>query len=129
MGYDEHEMMIEYSEMTGFDFNSEAYREVKEVENAIQGVFAIFSKIWLAKTIQKGFFIMSSNNKRRYMDGCFCGDWVDVEVRDNTSEHLKHIAERKRKDLKPLSFQCHLLFVFPLKLINGHCFPSTSPHA
>ena len=55
---DENEMMIEYSEMTGFDFNSEAYREVKEVENAIQGVFAIFSKIWLAKTIQKGFFIM-----------------------------------------------------------------------
>ena len=36
------------------------------------------------------------------MDGCFCGDWVDVEVRDNTSEHLKHIAERKRKDLNTL---------------------------
>ena len=48
---DENEMMIEYSEMTGFDFNSEAYREVKEVEDAIHGVFAIFSKIWLAKTI------------------------------------------------------------------------------
>ena len=45
---------------------------------------------------------MSSNNKRRYMDGCFCGDWVDVEVKDNASEHLKHIAERKRKDLNTL---------------------------
>ena len=29
---DENEMMIEYSEMAGFDFNSEAYREVKEVD-------------------------------------------------------------------------------------------------
>ncbi len=48
---DENEMMIEYSEMTGFDFNSEAYREVKEIENALNGVFAIFSRIWLAKTI------------------------------------------------------------------------------
>ena len=48
---DENEMMIEYSEMTGFDFNSDAYKEVKEVENAVHGILAIFSKIWLAKTI------------------------------------------------------------------------------
>jgi hypothetical protein len=29
MGYDEHEMMIEYSEMTSFNFNSKEYQEVK----------------------------------------------------------------------------------------------------
>lgn len=27
---DEHEMMIEYSEMTSFDFNSKEFREVKK---------------------------------------------------------------------------------------------------
>ena len=29
MGYDEHEMLIEYSEMTAFNFNSKEYQEVK----------------------------------------------------------------------------------------------------
>ena len=30
MGYDEHEMMVEYSEMTSFNFNSKEYKEVRE---------------------------------------------------------------------------------------------------
>lgn len=46
---DENEMMIEYSEMAGFDFNSEAYREVKEVEEAINGIWATFGRFWVAK--------------------------------------------------------------------------------
>ncbi len=44
---------------------------------------------------------MSNKNKRRYMDGCFCGDWVDVEVENNT-QRQEIIAERKRKDLNTL---------------------------
>ena len=35
------------------------------------------------------------------MDGCFCGDWVDVEVREQ-SPQKEIIAERKRKDLNTL---------------------------
>ena len=30
MGHDEHEMMVEYSEMTAFNFNSKEYQEVKK---------------------------------------------------------------------------------------------------
>ena len=30
MSYDEQEMMIEYSEMTAFNFNSKEYQEVKK---------------------------------------------------------------------------------------------------
>lgn len=30
MGHDEHEMLIEYSEMTAFNFNSKEYQEVKQ---------------------------------------------------------------------------------------------------
>ena len=30
MGYDEHEMMVEYAEMTAFNFNSKEYQEVKK---------------------------------------------------------------------------------------------------
>ena len=44
---------------------------------------------------------MRNNNKRRYMDGCFCGDWVDVEMRDKSPQN-EYIAERQRKDLNTL---------------------------
>ena len=30
MSHDEHEMMVEYSEMTAFNFNSKEYQEVKQ---------------------------------------------------------------------------------------------------
>ena len=30
MGYDENEMMIEYAEMTAFNFNSKEYQEVRQ---------------------------------------------------------------------------------------------------
>jgi hypothetical protein len=48
---DENEMMIEYSEMASFDFNCEAYREVKEVEEAINGIWATLAKFWLSKAM------------------------------------------------------------------------------
>ena len=39
---DEHEMLIEYSEMTSFDFNSKEFEEVRkdvlECKNALSGV-------------------------------------------------------------------------------------------
>ncbi len=44
---------------------------------------------------------MTSNNKRRYMDGCFCGDWVDVDV-SQQSDAQEAIVRRKRKDLQTL---------------------------
>ena len=48
---DENEMMIEYSEMAGFDFNSEAYKEVKEVEDAINGIWATLARTWFVKAM------------------------------------------------------------------------------
>ncbi len=48
----EDEIMVEYSEMAGFDFNSEAFREVREIEDAINGVWATFAKLWFAKAAQ-----------------------------------------------------------------------------
>ena len=30
MGHDEHEIMVEYAEMTAFNFNSKEYQEVKK---------------------------------------------------------------------------------------------------
>ena len=30
MGHDEHEMMVEYSEMTAFNFNSKEYQEARK---------------------------------------------------------------------------------------------------
>lgn len=35
------------------------------------------------------------------MDGCFCGDWVDVDVTQQSKFH-EAIAQRKRKDLQTL---------------------------
>lgn len=40
------------------------------------------------------------NNKKRYLEGCFCASWVDVEV---TEEPLNQdFTEYRRKDLKTL---------------------------
>ncbi len=49
---DENEMMVEYSEMAGFDFNSDEFREVKEIEDAINGVWATLAKLWFVKAAQ-----------------------------------------------------------------------------
>ena len=42
MEHDEHEMLIEYSEMTAFNFNSEEYKKVKsdyvECKQAVSGI-------------------------------------------------------------------------------------------
>ena len=53
MGYDEHEMLIQYSEMTAFNFNSKEYQEVrkdfiecKDVANGfLKGFISKFRKI------------------------------------------------------------------------------------
>ena len=46
MGHDEHEMLVEYSEMTAFNFNSKEYQEVrndylecKETAGNLEGFF------------------------------------------------------------------------------------------
>ena len=50
---DEHEMLVEFSEMTTFDFNSKEYKEIKkdfkECERAITGFE------WLIKNFVKCF--------------------------------------------------------------------------
>ena len=50
MGYDEHEIMVEYAEMTAFNFNSKEYQEVrkdfvecKEVANGFERFFKTFA--------------------------------------------------------------------------------------
>ncbi len=49
---DENEMMVEYSEMASFDFNSEEYREVKDIEDTINGVWATLARLWFVKAAQ-----------------------------------------------------------------------------
>ena len=52
MSHDEHEMLIEYSEMTAFNFNSKEYLEVRkdvmEYKDAILG-FKWLTKAFLGK--------------------------------------------------------------------------------
>lgn len=54
---DEHEMLIEYSEMTSFNFNSKEYQEVKqdyiECKKAISG-FDWFVKNFISKFKKAG---------------------------------------------------------------------------
>lgn len=59
MGHDEHEMLIEYSEMTAFNFNSKEYLEVKkdfiECEKAAKGFE------WFVKNLISRFKIANAN--------------------------------------------------------------------
>ena len=41
-----------------------------------------------------------SQNKRHYLDGCFCANWVDVEVQEASLN--QDFSEYRRKDLKTL---------------------------
>lgn len=41
---------------------------------------------------------MSDGNKKRYNSGCFCADWVDVEVNESSSAYQNYV----RKDLATL---------------------------
>lgn len=42
-----------------------------------------------------------NNNKRHYMDGCFCANWVDVDVTDvQASQEVQMLYHRK--DLQTL---------------------------
>ena len=53
IGNDEHEMLVEYSEMTAFNFNSKEYQEVKqdyiECKNAAHGLE------WFVKNLMSKF--------------------------------------------------------------------------
>ena len=42
-----------------------------------------------------------NSNKRHYMDGCFCANWVDVDVTES-SEPQKEQVSYRRKDLQTL---------------------------
>ena len=48
MGRDEHEMLVEYSEMTAFNFNSKEYQEVRkdfiECKNVANGFEFLFER-------------------------------------------------------------------------------------
>ena len=53
MAHDEHEMLVEYSEMTAFNFNSKEYQEVKkdfiECKNTATGIE------WVVKNFMSKF--------------------------------------------------------------------------
>ena len=53
MNHDEHEIMVEYAEMTAFNFNSKEYQEVKkdfiECQETAHGIE------WLVKNLIKTF--------------------------------------------------------------------------
>ena len=51
MGHDEHEMLIEYSEMTAFNFNSKEYQEVKK--DYIECKEVAHGLEWLVKNFTK----------------------------------------------------------------------------
>ena len=53
MGYDEHEMLIEYSEMTSFDFNSKEYQEVRK--DFIECKETVHDIAWLIKNLINRF--------------------------------------------------------------------------
>ena len=53
MGHDEHEMLVEYSEMTAFNFNSKEYQEIKEDYIECQKVAHGFE--WLLKNFISRF--------------------------------------------------------------------------
>ena len=53
MGYDEHEMLVEYSEMTAFNFKSKEYQEIKEDFIECENVAHGFE--WLVKNFMGKF--------------------------------------------------------------------------
>ena len=53
MRHDEHEMLIEYSEMTAFNFNSKEYQEVRQ--DFIECKEAVSGFEWLVKNFTQKF--------------------------------------------------------------------------
>ncbi len=53
MTNDEHEMLVEYSEMTAFDFNSKEYQEVKQ--DYLECKKAVTGFDWLVKNFISRF--------------------------------------------------------------------------
>ena len=56
MEHDEHEMLVEYSEMTAFNFNSKEYKEVKsdfiECKEKVSGMEGFFKSLLKRMTFQ-----------------------------------------------------------------------------
>lgn len=56
---DEHEALIEYSEMTSFDFNSKEFQEVRrdyiECRNAVSNLMQFFKDVVKARKIAKEY--------------------------------------------------------------------------
>ena len=56
MNRDEHEMLVEYSEMTAFNFNSDEYKEVKndfmECKEKVSGIDNFFKNLVKCITFQ-----------------------------------------------------------------------------
>ena len=53
MGHDEHEMLVEFSEMTAFNFNSKEYKEVRE--DYAECKQAAFNFEWFVKNLISKF--------------------------------------------------------------------------
>ena len=49
MAHDEHEMLVEYSEMTAFNFNSKEYQEVKKDFIEWKMYYKSLFAFWLSK--------------------------------------------------------------------------------
>jgi len=56
---DEHETLVEYSEMTSFDFNSKEFQEVRrdyiECKNAVSGLMQFFRNALNSRKIAKEY--------------------------------------------------------------------------
>ena len=53
MEHDEHEMLVEYSEMTAFDFNSKEFQEVRKDVMECRDIISNFT--WAIRDFVKGF--------------------------------------------------------------------------
>ena len=110
MSHDEHELMVEYSEMTAFNFNSKEYQEVRkdfmECKDAVHG-FEWFTRSFMSKFTKvhaqlliQGYRIMS--NKKDYLNKCFSPNWIEVDL-----ENLK--TEQKAKEVLKTSSESYIV--------------------
>ena len=102
---DEHEALIEYSEMTSFDFNSKEFQEVRrdyiECKNAAAGIMRfVMNVLGIVKTVKE--LLMS---RKEYNNKCFLPNWLEVdlaEVSDHQLNKEERLESKRRKDLNTL---------------------------
>ena len=91
MGYDEHEMLVEYSEMTAFNFNSKEYQEVKK--DFIE-----------CKNVTNNFLINFVSKFRNYKTMfVYVNDEV-VKYNNSLSEYARRLLEERKKKADSLAF-------------------------